>query len=376
MQAALGKLRDGGYRHDEAMADSATRIRLDRRDGDQIATTVEALTKKFVGQWIIVGPFTIPGDKGAVMTRRREFNQGLKAVATRCNAKFFNPTKLIQFAAWQGRSARRRACRSMSTRGVVLPGHWAQALASADSARWRFDHEGGCLDPERRNSAPCATCCRGSPAQRSPWRRRKAKTASLARYLRRWARKIGRGLAKISAPGHRTTRLDPDPVERDRDPPSLRRHAGSGLPRRCSDPASRGVPARKCRRLVRRARPDTTIDSVAGWGFKPTARYARQLAARRGWPYLALEDGFLRSVGLGEAGAPPLSLIADDLGVYYDVRGPSRLETLLETGGWKGEALLARAREAIYASSTPAFRRPIPPLPCHRTPALPRGGAS
>jgi len=103
----------------------------------------------------------------------------------------------------------------------------------------------------------------------------------------------------------------------------------------------------ECGRLVRRARPDSTIDSVAGWGFKPTARYARGVAARHGWPYLALEDGFLRSVGLGEAGAPPLSLIVDDLGVYYDARGPSRLETLLESGGWEDEALLARAREAM-----------------------------
>ncbi len=103
----------------------------------------------------------------------------------------------------------------------------------------------------------------------------------------------------------------------------------------------------ECARLVRRARPDSTIDSVAGWGFKATARYARGLAQRNGWPYLALEDGFLRSVGLGEAGAPPLSLIVDDLGVYYDARGPSRLESLLETGAWETEALLARARGAM-----------------------------
>ena len=103
----------------------------------------------------------------------------------------------------------------------------------------------------------------------------------------------------------------------------------------------------ECARLVRRARPGGQIDSVAGWGFKPTARYARALAARKGLPYLALEDGFLRSVGLGEAGAPPLSLIVDDQGVYYDARGPSRLETLLETGGWETPALLDRARAAV-----------------------------
>ncbi len=103
----------------------------------------------------------------------------------------------------------------------------------------------------------------------------------------------------------------------------------------------------ECARLVRSPRPTGGVDSVAGWGFKPTARYARRLAAERGWPYLALEDGFLRSVGLGEAGAPPISLVADDLGIYYDARAPSRLETLMEAPGWESEALLARARSVM-----------------------------
>jgi capsular polysaccharide export protein len=103
----------------------------------------------------------------------------------------------------------------------------------------------------------------------------------------------------------------------------------------------------ECARLVRSPRPSGDVDSVAGWGFKPTARYARRLAAVRGWPYLALEDGFLRSVGLGEAGAAPVSLVADDLGVYYDARAPSRLEVMLEGTGWEGEALIARAKDVI-----------------------------
>jgi capsular polysaccharide export protein len=103
----------------------------------------------------------------------------------------------------------------------------------------------------------------------------------------------------------------------------------------------------ECARLVRSLRPTSDTDSVAGWGFKPTADYARRLARRRGWAYLALEDGFLRSIGLGEAGAPPMSLLVDDLGVYYDARGPSRLERLLEEGGWETDALLARAVSAM-----------------------------
>jgi len=75
-----------------------------------------------------------------------------------------------------------------------------------------------------------------------------------------------------------------------------------------------------------------SIDSVAGWGLKPTAARARGIAARRGLPYLALEDGFLRSVGLGVQGALPLSLVVDDVGIYYDGSQPSRLETLIEEG--------------------------------------------
>lgn len=42
-----------------------------------------------------------------------------------------------------------------------------------------------------------------------------------------------------------------------------------------------------------------------------------------------LEDGFLRSRGLGADLIPPLSLILDDLGIYYDPTGPSRLENLI-----------------------------------------------
>lgn len=42
-----------------------------------------------------------------------------------------------------------------------------------------------------------------------------------------------------------------------------------------------------------------------------------------------VEDGFLRSKGLGAELVPPLSLVLDDLGIYYDPSGPSRLEELI-----------------------------------------------
>lgn len=42
-----------------------------------------------------------------------------------------------------------------------------------------------------------------------------------------------------------------------------------------------------------------------------------------------IEDGFLRSRGLGAELVPPLSLVTDDLGIYYDPSRPSRLENLI-----------------------------------------------
>ena len=44
-----------------------------------------------------------------------------------------------------------------------------------------------------------------------------------------------------------------------------------------------------------------------------------------------VEDGFIRSKGLGAALIPPLSLVCDDLGIYYDPSRPSRLEKWIET---------------------------------------------
>ena len=38
---------------------------------------------------------------------------------------------------------------------------------------------------------------------------------------------------------------------------------------------------------------------VVGWGHKPTADKARCYALKHNLPYIALEDGFLRSLDLG-----------------------------------------------------------------------------
>lgn len=69
------------------------------------------------------------------------------------------------------------------------------------------------------------------------------------------------------------------------------------------------------------------LRAVAGWGFKPTARKARERATAWNLPYLAVEDGFLRSLGLGVQGHHPLSVVIDRSGVYYDAGTASDLES-------------------------------------------------
>lgn len=44
---------------------------------------------------------------------------------------------------------------------------------------------------------------------------------------------------------------------------------------------------------------------------------------------IRIEDGILRSRGLGAALTPPLSLVRDEFGIYYDPTRPSRLEKLI-----------------------------------------------
>ncbi|WP_110665695.1 capsular polysaccharide biosynthesis protein [Salinicola halophilus] len=92
-----------------------------------------------------------------------------------------------------------------------------------------------------------------------------------------------------------------------------------------------------------RSRP---VDAILGWGLKPTSVKARRLAAKRGVPYVAIEDGFLRSLGLGVHYAQPQSLVVDHSGIYYDATRPSDLEQLLNEANFD-DAELERAARAI-----------------------------
>nr|WP_255428343.1 beta-3-deoxy-D-manno-oct-2-ulosonic acid transferase [Ramlibacter cellulosilyticus] len=73
-----------------------------------------------------------------------------------------------------------------------------------------------------------------------------------------------------------------------------------------------------------------------------------------------VEDGFLRSVGLGADLTRPSSWVFDDTGIYYDATRPSALESLLQRGE-RSPAERARARalrEAVVAAGLTKYNLP------------------
>lgn len=153
------------------------------------------------------------------------------------------------------------------------------------------------------------------------------------------------------------------------------------------------------RRLIDANRAVAAIYGVARWkrvtldpllwdGTGPV-RYARRLPARVECPVIAwksrtakpllaglaargvaiaeLEDGFIRSAGLGANCVPPLSAIVDSTGVYFDPAGPSDLEQILEHGVIspslckRAEALreqLVHSGVSKYGQTSRQFERP------------------
>ena len=87
-------------------------------------------------------------------------------------------------------------------------------------------------------------------------------------------------------------------------------------------------------------------------------------------PLVRMEDGFLRSIGLGVALRPGASYVLDATGIYYDATAPSDLERLLQTDEFD-DALLERAgrlRSAIVDARISKYNVGTAPMP-----AMPKG---
>lgn len=70
-----------------------------------------------------------------------------------------------------------------------------------------------------------------------------------------------------------------------------------------------------------------SLNAVLAWGNKRSTEAALSLSHRSSIPLLRIEDGFL--YGLEPGTSERMSLVVDDLGIYYDAARPSRLEGLI-----------------------------------------------
>jgi capsular polysaccharide export protein len=101
-------------------------------------------------------------------------------------------------------------------------------------------------------------------------------------------------------------------------------------------------------RIARRFLPEYTLRFVSRLGRVPPgatlAVWGMQAIApsRNDLQVLRIEDGFLRSVGLGADLVQPLSWVVDTQGIYFDATKPSDLEHLLHSTAFTGD-LLTRA---------------------------------
>lgn len=83
-------------------------------------------------------------------------------------------------------------------------------------------------------------------------------------------------------------------------------------------------------------------DRVAVWKSRTPAIALRRLE-RSGAEIVEVEDGFIRSAGLGADCVPPLSIVVDSQGIYFDPRRSSDLEQLLQQSRMEPQ-MLRRAR--------------------------------
>lgn len=104
------------------------------------------------------------------------------------------------------------------------------------------------------------------------------------------------------------------------------------------------------------------VPSGAGEG-KVAIWRSRLSAAQDSWlegrSVLEVEDGFIRSAGLGADCVPPLSIIVDRRGVHFDPNQPSDIEDLLEHGQYPADLCqrAAALRAAIVAAGLSKYEQ-------------------
>lgn len=106
-------------------------------------------------------------------------------------------------------------------------------------------------------------------------------------------------------------------------------------------------------------------DRIVVWGAATWPGLDR-LIAQSGAALVRIEDGFIRSVGLGSDLIPPRSLVFDAAGIYFDATRPSALEQILATAAFD-PPVLARAsalRALIVARGLTKYNVESHDAPC------------
>ncbi len=97
------------------------------------------------------------------------------------------------------------------------------------------------------------------------------------------------------------------------------------------------------------------------WGQKDDAEL-RALCDEHGVNLERMEDGFIRSIGLGSDLTAPWSLVVDSRGLYYDPRTESDLERLLATHEFSAQEVqrAAALRQLIVSSGLSKYNPSLP----------------
>lgn len=163
---------------------------------------------------------------------------------------------------------------------------------------------------------------------RDPFRNTAASFEDVLAILADWRRldEANRGIAVCVGMSFWKRRRIADFVRSSAGVPVFRRTVAGALA------AARATPGRH---------PGTEPGAIAGWASRLPEGLA-EATLRERVPLIRVEDGFIRSVGLGSDFLPPASLVFDRRGMYFDPRQESDLERLLREAAFP-PALLARA---------------------------------
>jgi capsular polysaccharide export protein len=104
------------------------------------------------------------------------------------------------------------------------------------------------------------------------------------------------------------------------------------------------------------AQAQETTGQVVVWASEESPDLDARCRAA-GVPLVRMEDGFIRSIGLGSDFSWPFSMVLDQGGIYYDPESPSDLERLLAETDFTPELVerAARLRQAILAAAVTKY---------------------